>query len=206
MPRKAKPSKAPSPRKPPRSRTLLLVVGLGNPGRRFEGTRHNVGFDVVRRVASARHLNMRKRLFRQYVWSGRGELVVALPLTYMNRSGEVIPGLLRAAGASADDLLVVCDNMDLEPGMVRIKRRGSSRSHNGLASIMDALGTGDFARLYVGVGHPGAAEAVIDHVLSTPEEAEAPLYEEAAATAARTVLDVAERGLDAAMNDLHRRR
>ena len=181
-------------------------MGLGNPGRRFEGTRHNVGFDVVRRVASIRHLTIRKRVFRSYLWSGRGELCLALPLTYMNRSGEVIPGLMRATGSSVHDLLVVCDNLDLEPGAVRIKRRGSSRSHNGLASIMDALDTGDFARLYVGVGHPGSTEGVIDHVLSAPDAGEAPLYEEAFEVAARTVLDVADRGLDAAMNQINKRR
>ena len=129
-----------------------------------------------------------------------------MPLTYMNRSGEVIPSLMRATGSSLDELLVVCDNLDLEPGAVRIKRRGSSRSHNGLASIMDAVDTGDFGRLYVGVGHPGSTEAVIDHVLSAPDQHEAPLYEEAFEVAARTVLDVAERGLDAAMNAINRRR
>lgn len=180
-------------------------MGLGNPGPRFEGTRHNVGFDVVRRVAAAHDLTLRKRLFRPYRWSGRDELVLVTPLTYMNRSGDVMPALLRATGASVDDVLVVCDNMDLEPGVVRIKRRGSSRSHNGLVSIMDALGTGDFARLYVGIGHPGSPEAVIDHVLSSPDESEAHLYEEAIAVASRTVLDVAERGLDAAMNQINRR-
>lgn len=180
-------------------------MGLGNPGRRFEGTRHNVGFDVVRRVASARQLTLRKRLLRPYHWTGAGEITLVLPLTYMNRSGTVMPGLLRATGASIDELLVVCDNMDLEPGVVRIKRRGTSRSHNGLASIMDAIGTGDFARLYLGVGHPGAAEAVVDHVLSAPDESEAPLYEKAVDLAAGTVIDVAERGLEAAMNEVNRR-
>lgn len=180
-------------------------MGLGNPGRRFEGTRHNVGFDVARRVADSRRLNLRKRLFRPYLWSGGGELVVVLPLTYMNRSGDVLPGLLRTTGTSADDLLVVCDNLDLEPGVVRIKRRGSSRSHNGLASIMDALGTGDFPRLYVGVGHPGSTEAVVDHVLSAPKQSEIHVHDEAIEVAAQTVLDVADRGLDAAMNRINRR-
>ncbi len=159
----------------------------------------------MRRVAATQGLRLRKRLLRPYLWTGRDELVLVTPLTYMNRSGDVMPVLLRATGASVDDVLVVCDNMDLEPGVVRIKRRGSSRSHNGLVSIMNALGTGDFARLYVGVGHPGSPEAVIDHVLSPPDESEAHLYDEAIALASRTVLGVAERGLEAAMNHVNRR-
>jgi len=123
----------------------------------------------------------------------------------MNRSGTVIPSLLRASGATIDDLLVVCDNMDLQPGVVRLKRKGSSRSHNGLASIMDSLGTGNFARLYIGVGRPADASSVVDHVLAVPDEDEAPRYESAIREAAEAVTMLTGEAIDRVMNRVNLR-
>lgn len=105
-----------------------------------------------------------------------------------------------------DDLLVVCDNMDLQPGVVRLKRRGSSRSHNGLASIMDSLGTGDFARLYVGVGRPPDASGVVEHVLAKPEEREMPFYASAIGEAAEAVAMLADDDIDRVMNSVNLRK
>lgn len=200
-----RPVKKAEKRKPRRSSALRLVVGLGNPGPRFDNTRHNVGFDVVRRVASRKNARLKKPLFRRYLWCSSGALILALPLTYMNRSGDVLPGLMRASRTESDDLLVVTDNMDLEPGVVRIKRRGTSRAHNGIASIMDVLGTGTFARLYVGIGRPPGSEQVVDHVLSVPGESELPLYESAVQTAADAVLALEENELDTVMNSVNQR-
>jgi peptidyl-tRNA hydrolase, PTH1 family len=154
---------------------------------------------------SLRDLPLRKRFLRPYVWSGAGSLVVVLPLTFMNRSGDVVPGLLRSLHADVDDLVVVCDNMDLRPGVVRIKRRGESRAHNGLASIMDTVGTGDFTRLYVGVGRPTAPVSVVEHVLSAPPRDEAPFYASAIESAARALVDIHDRGVDEVMNEVNRR-
>jgi len=123
----------------------------------------------------------------------------------MNRSGLVVSSLLRASQATVDDMVVVCDNMDLQPGVVRLKRRGSSRSHNGLASIMDSLGTGEFARLYIGVGRPRDASEVVDHVLSAPDDTEIPRYESAILDAADTVTRLADDDLDRVMNSVNSR-
>ena len=90
-----------------------------------------------------------------------------MPLTYMNRSGRVLPWLVRRTGATPDELLIITDNMDLDPGVIRLKRGGTSRSHNGIASIIDAVGPG-FYRLYIGIGRPRDA-TVVDHVLSAPD-------------------------------------
>ncbi len=146
----------------------------------------------MRRLVLRRNLTLHKPFLRSYLWTGRGECVAAIPLTYMNRSGSVIPSLVRAARAGIGDLVVVCDNMDLPPGTVRLKRRGSSRSHNGLASIVDALGSGDFIRIYVGIGRPVDASRVVEHVLAIPPESQRSLYEKAfevAADAANALLD-----------------
>jgi len=116
-----------------------------------------------------------------------------------------MPVLLRRARADVEDLLVVCDNLDLPPGAVRLKRKGSARSHNGLASIMDRLGTGDFMRLYVGIGRPELGESVVDHVLGSPPEGERQLYEDAIALGAWAVEELLTESTDAVMNALNRR-
>lgn len=103
------------------------------------------------------------------------------------------------------DLVVVCDNLDLPAGTVRIKRRGSARSHNGLASLMDALGTGEFARLYVGIGRPRGETTVIDHVLSRPDDDEHEHYRHAIDEAAQAVLELETQPLDAVMNAVNQR-
>lgn len=128
-----------------------------------------------------------------------------MPLTFMNRSGRVLPALMRDTGASVSDVVVVCDNMDLSPGDVKIKRKGTSRSHNGLASVMDALGTGDFARVYLGIGRPQRADEVIEHVLSQPPAEEEALYDRAVEAAAGAILALEEEPLDEVMNRVNAR-
>jgi PTH1 family peptidyl-tRNA hydrolase len=180
-------------------------VGLGNPGPRYEQTRHNVGFNVVRRVADEAGIRLKKRFLRPYLWSRTDGIALALPLTYMNRSGDVLPDLVHRTGAHPHDVLVICDNMDLNPGAVRFKRRGTNRAHNGIASVMDVLGTGDFPRLYLGIGRPPVGTSVVDHVLSVPPEAERLLYESAVQQAAEAVLSLEHEELESVMNRVNQR-
>ncbi len=123
----------------------------------------------------------------------------------MNKSGTVIRSLLRASGASKEDLVIVCDNMDLPPGSVRVKRKGVSRSHNGLASVMDALRTGDFIRVYVGIGRPADSSRVVEHVLSIPPESERALYERAIEHAADGCLALVDHDVEWVMNMISER-
>jgi peptidyl-tRNA hydrolase, PTH1 family len=131
--------------------------------------------------------------------------VVALPLTYMNKSGTVIPSLMRASRASRSDLVVISDNMDLPPGTVRVKRKGVSRSHNGLASVMDAVGTGEFVRVYIGIGRPADSSKVVEHVLSLPPESERALYEHAIEQAADACLALVDHDVEWVMNMISER-
>jgi PTH1 family peptidyl-tRNA hydrolase len=186
----------------------LLVVGLGNPGPRFDGTRHNVGFAVVEALAERLQLRLRKQLFARYratrIERRKDGLALAEPLTYMNNSGQVFPSLLRRFRVTSEELLVVCDNLDLPPGRVRLKRGGGTAGHNGLSSIVKALGHGDFMRLYVGVGRPESG-GVVEHVLGRPLEGEQKLYDEAVSRGADAVISLRERGLDQVMNEINRR-
>ncbi|MFO7780667.1 MAG: aminoacyl-tRNA hydrolase [Spirochaetia bacterium] len=184
-------------------------MGLGNPGPRFHGTRHNVGFAVVEETAARLDISLRKPLFARYrvarqASAAEAPLVLAEPLTYMNRSGDVLPRLLRRAGVEPEAAVVVCDNLDLPAGRLRMKRGGGTAGHRGLASIVDAVGHGDFLRLYIGIGRPEDGD-VVAHVLGSPPEAERTLYAEAVSRAADAVLLLRRQPPEQVMNELNRR-
>jgi peptidyl-tRNA hydrolase, PTH1 family len=186
-------------------------VGLGNPGPRFEGTRHNVGFAVVEEAAARLGVSLRKPLFAGYRFAHTASspdpdvpLMLAEPLTYMNRSGEVLPRLLKRAGVESEAAVVMCDNLDLPAGRLRMKRGGGTAGHRGLASIVDALGHGNFLRLYIGIGRPEDGD-VIAHVLGSPPEAERELYAEVISRAADAVLSLRRQPPEQVMNELNRR-
>jgi len=155
---------------------MIVVFGLGNPGSRYEHTRHNVGFDAVDKVAAFLHLKLRKRCFRLYreakvfgkdlrengseckTMSQVASLVQ--PLTYMNASGDIVKFFDKDC-----NLVVVCDNMDLAAGGLRIRKGGGESGQKGLASISTNLERTDFLRIYIGIGRPSQGETVVDHVL-----------------------------------------
>lgn len=144
----------------------IVIVGLGNPGGKYAHTRHNAGFDVVS-ILSQRH-GIPVRIHRFSAQLGKGEIggrrvLLCMPQTYMNRSGESLKELAGALGIRTDQLIVVYDDVDLGAGKVRIRARGSAGSHNGMKSIIYQLGTEEFVRVRVGIGKPEGD--IIEHVL-----------------------------------------
>ena len=153
-----------------RSNSLdILIAGLGNPGLRYTLSRHNVGFMMTELLTEQLVLSLRKPLFRSYEYgqnsSGHNTLHIVKPLTYMNRSGEILPAIMKKNRVEPSGLIVVTDNMDLPIGRIRMKPGGSSAGHNGLKSVMTHVGSSDFYRLYIGIGRPAEGESVVDHVL-----------------------------------------
>jgi PTH1 family peptidyl-tRNA hydrolase len=184
---------------------MLLVVGLGNPGRDYASHRHNVGFMVVdelaRRVnADAFRDKFAGRLARATI--GREPALLLEPETYMNDSGRSVQAAMAFHKVAAAELVVVHDELDLPFGTVRLKVGGGHAGHNGLRSIMASIGTGDFARLRFGIGRPpaGFRGEVADFVLSGFDATERAALADPLRTAVETVLDVAARGVSAAMN------
>ncbi len=164
----------------------MFVFGLGNPGSKYKNTRHNVGFMTVERIAALKGVKFRKRCFCNYrtaYINGRNDILVE-PLTYMNNSGEVIPSLIK----EGDKLIVICDQLDLPPGRVKIKKRSGSAGHNGLKSIISFYGE-DFIHVYIGIGRPDDGD-IIKHVLSDFSCDEKSKIEEAVETAGEAVLDI----------------
>ena len=185
---------------------MKLVVGLGNPGRQYAATRHNVGFMVIDRLARELNVAMTKKMFNTLVGQGlvdREKIVLAMPQTYMNLSGQAVGALLNWHKLDPVDLIVVYDDLDLPAGTLRIRPSGGSGGHKGMQSIIEVLGTENFARVRVGIGRPEIVDMeTADYVLSRLDPKE---MEEGLKTAAGAVVSTVRDGLEKAMNLYNRR-
>jgi peptidyl-tRNA hydrolase, PTH1 family len=163
--------------------TIRLIVGLGNPGPEYEQTRHNAGFWLVDNRAGGRlQRESRFNALAAKTSIGGSEVWLLEPQTYMNRSGQSVGGLARFFKINPDEILVVHDELDLPPGIAKLKKGGSSGGHNGLKDITAALGTQDYWRLRIGIGHPrtlNLTQNVADFVLHRPRREEQLLIDEA---------------------------
>ena len=182
---------------------MQLIVGLGNPGERYQYTRHNVGFRCIDLMARDWGINLSERRAKAVL--GRGnhlgqDVVLAKPRTFMNNSGEGVAYLLTRFGAKPDDLVVVYDEMDLPLGRMRIRPNGSPAGHNGIRSIISELGTPNFARIRVGIGHPDLRGAQVSHVLNRFSEEEAPEIARVVKQVAEAVDCLLEESITVAMN------
>ena len=186
---------------------MKLIVGLGNPGRRYRGTRHNVGWDVIARLAE--RVGIRVNEDEGFAEVGRGTIgtrrvLLARPYTYVNVSGEAVRDLRRRHRLRPEDILIIVDDIDLPLGRLRLRAGGSAGGHNGLKSIIDALGTTEFPRLRVGIGRPPLGVEAADFVLTRFTEEERMVHETLERAAEAVELVVTE-GLPAAMNRVNAR-
>ena len=148
---------------------MKCIVGLGNPGGRYQGTKHNVGFDTIDNLLKRNHLQLNNQKFSAdyTIWHRQGEKVILVePYTYMNLSGQAVLPLMTYYGIHLDNLLVIYDDLDLEPGRIRLRQKGSAGGHNGIKSLIQLLGTQDFKRIKIGIGRPEPGWKVADHVLA----------------------------------------
>ncbi len=184
-----------------------LIVGLGNPGPEYESTRHNVGFWLVDRLASEQGAQFRqesKLLGMACRISLTGtEVRLFKPMTFMNRSGQAVSSVCRYFQLAPEALIVVHDDLDLPPGQLRLKWGGGHAGHNGLRDIIAALGTADFWRIRIGIGHPGERDRVIDYVLSRPTRADEDALRKAVDEGVAALPELARGGFQQAMNRLH---
>jgi peptidyl-tRNA hydrolase, PTH1 family len=184
---------------------LHLLVGLGNPGKAYAQTRHNVGMWVIERAAARWSIRLSPRGTAQR-GSGRlgGELVeLAGLLDWMNVSGPPLKGLLREFSLSSNELIVVHDDLDLEPGRLRIKLSGGHGGHNGIKSIIEALGTPQFVRLKIGIGRPAPGGDSADYVLEPVTKDEMTIFEPCLEQAVDALECLIHRGPDVAMNQFN---
>ncbi len=194
---------------------MKLIVGLGNPGREYADSIHNLGFKCVGHFARKHNIKFDKKKGKARIGTGKvGEtdVVVARPQTYMNRSGESVSRLVKYFNISTDNLLVIYDDMDLPLGKIRIREGGSSAGHKGMNSIIQELGRQDFPRLRVGIGHPetttadgkAIGEDVISYLLSNLPSEEKKVIDNLLPLVSEAILCVITEGITAAMNKYNR--
>lgn len=187
---------------------MKLIVGLGNPGERYAGTRHNVGFLVAQRLAGRAGIALKKRGHQGIYGVGRiagVEAAILLPQTFMNLSGASVGSACRSLGVAPGDLIVVHDDIDLPFGGLRLRRGGGHGGHNGLRHIREVLGTGEFVRIKVGVGRPPEGGDVAGYVLSGFSAQERKGLDEVVANAAEAIEVLLTQGVQEAMNAYHGR-
>lgn len=186
---------------------MKLIVGLGNPGKEYAGTRHNAGFQWVDRLAEILHITLKPEIrfhgLCAHVNQKNTDLWLLKPQTYMNVSGRSVAALCQFYKIQTDEMIVIHDELDLPPGSAKLKKGGGLGGHNGLKDIAAKLGTQDFWRLRIGVGHPGNRDAVVGYVLHPPRKEEAQLIDEAIERSLEVWPLLAQDACEAAMLKLH---
>ncbi len=187
---------------------ILALIGLGNPGKEYEQTRHNVGFQVLDRLIARYSPGMMGRKFRAswgFAMAEGRKILFAKPLTFMNRSGDAVGEIVKYFGIPPGRMLVIHDDLDLPFGRIRIAQRGGSGGHKGIQSIIDQVGSPDFPRLKIGIGRPKHGEPVETFVLQPPYPEDREVFEKMTAQAEKAACTVLAACMSDAMNEFNRR-
>lgn len=186
---------------------MKIIVGLGNPGKEYTSTRHNIGFWVVDELAAACGSRFKKSRYQAEAATfqqGNQKIILVKPSTYMNLSGEAVGRALRFFKKTPEALLVIHDDLDLPLGRIKFSQASSSGGHNGIESIIESLNTKDFTRLRVGISRPGVSGDVVDYVLSPFSRLEKRRADETTDLASEAIQYYLKNGLRAAMNRYNR--
>lgn len=182
---------------------MKAIIGLGNPGMKYAGTRHNIGFDAVTAIADKYNLSINNKKFKGVYADGHiaGEKVLLVqPQTFMNLSGECVREVADFYKLNPDEIIIICDDINLDVGRLRIRKKGSAGGHNGLKNIIAHLGTEEFPRIRVGVGEKTEGWDLADYVLARFDKESEPVIREALANVVGAVETWLSEGIDAAMN------
>ncbi len=187
---------------------MYIIIGLGNPTREYQATRHNIGFDVITRISD--DYNIPLDLKKHKAICGRGYIegekaVIAQPQTYMNLSGESVRELADFYKVSPQEIIIIYDDISLEVGQLRLREKGSAGGHNGIKSIISHLGTQEFPRIKVGVGDKPTGWDLADYVLSRFKDDEQPIIRDAIKKSSEAVKSIIKDGMETAMNIYNRK-
>lgn len=182
---------------------MYIIVGLGNPGQKYDQTRHNVGFDAIDKLANKHGIKVDKLKHRALLGEGRignDKVLLVKPQTYMNLSGESLASICGYYKVDLENLIVMYDDIDLDVGKLRIRKKGSAGSHNGMRSIVKCLGSTEFPRIRIGVSKPPQGKDLADFVLSRFSKEDRVYVEESLDRAVLTVEEIITTDMDMAMN------
>ncbi len=187
---------------------MYLIVGLGNPESDYSKTRHNMGFNVINKLSEKYGIEVNKSKFKGLVGNGiiEGEKVLLLkPQTFMNLSGESIIEAMNFYKIQEEELIVIYDDIDIEPGCIRIRRNGSAGTHNGMKSIIEHLKTENFTRIRVGIGKPKEHIDMISHVIGHIPEEELEELDKGTTIAKDATIEIIKNGIGSAMNKFNKK-
>ena len=182
---------------------MYLIVGLGNPEEDYGNTRHNMGFNVINKIAEQCDIEVSQKKFKGLYGIGTiyGEKVILLkPQTYMNLSGQSIRECKDFYKINLDELIVIYDDIDINPGVIKIRKKGSAGTHNGMKSVVQEIGSTEFSRVRVGIGKPANKEDLMEHVIGYIPEEEKEILDEGTNKAKEAVIEIIKNGIDTAMN------
>ena len=182
---------------------MYLVIGLGNPEAEYSKTRHNMGFNTINKIAQQYNIEINKNkfqgLYESAVIEGK-KVILVKPQTYMNLSGNCVKEIADFYKVQKEEILVIYDDMDIEPGKIKIRKKGSGGGHNGMKSIIQMLGTEEFPRIRIGIGRPEHNGDEINYVIGAIPEGEIHKLEEGVEKAKDAVIEILKNGIDSAMN------
>ena len=182
---------------------MYLIVGLGNPENEYTHTRHNMGFDTINQIAKNNNIQITKNKFKGLCESTiiqNQKVILLKPQTYMNLSGESVKEVAEFYNLKPEEIIVIYDDIDIEKGYIKIRKKGGAGSHNGMKSVVEELQSTDFARIRVGIGQPEFKSDMINYVIGKVSQEEQEILQQGVEKAAKAVEEILKNGIDIAMN------
>ena len=182
---------------------MYLIVGLGNPEEEYSNTRHNMGFDTINKLANEYNIKINKNKFKGLCGNGiiENEKVILLkPQTYMNLSGESIKEAMAFYKIKSENIIVIYDDIDIEPGVIKIRKKGGPGGHNGMKSVISEIDTQNFPRIRIGIGKPENKGQLIEYVIGKMPQTDKDILEKATILGKEAILEIIKNGVDIAMN------
>lgn len=182
---------------------MYLIVGLGNPEEEYSNTRHNMGFDTINKIAKQYNIEVNKNKFKGLCGSGiieNKKVILLKPQTYMNLSGESIKETMDFYKIQQENLIIIYDDIDLEAGIIKIRKKGGPGTHNGMKSVISTIKTQEFARVRVGIGKPERKEQLIEYVIGKIPDKDQKILDEATTKSKEALIEIIKNGVDIAMN------
>lgn len=185
---------------------MYLIVGLGNPENEYARTRHNMGFDAINKIASKFNIEMNRTKFNAIYGQGNingKKVTLVKPQTYMNLSGQAVRDFVNFYKIEKEELIILYDDMDIDKGIIKIRKKGGAGSHNGMKSVIQELGTTDFPRIRIGIGEPEFKNDAINYVIGHVSDEEYEVLQEGVNKASVAIEEIITGGIDSAMNKLN---
>ena len=182
---------------------MYLIVGLGNPEEEYARTRHNMGFDTINKISEKYNINLNKSKFNSLYGTGiiEGEKVILVkPQTYMNLSGNAVRDFMNFYKLSSEDIIIIYDDLDIEPGIIKIRKKGGPGTHNGMKSVVHEIQTEDFPRIRIGIGNPEYKNDLLNFILTRIPEEEYKILQDAQEKAVKAIIEIIKNGIDTSMN------